>query len=142
MSERLYERDGRVYQPTQWAGSPWSNSHQHGGPVNALFASAAEAAVKQPGLRVVRLTVDLFRPVPLAPLALDWRFVRKGRRIANIDAELTLPEGGLISRASAVLLLANQNQPRSWNQTPPPTLQLDRAEPVEFMPRIFLKSMF
>ncbi|MGE4605580.1 MAG: acyl-CoA thioesterase domain-containing protein, partial [Myxococcota bacterium] len=141
MPQSIYERDGRVYQPTEWAGSPWSKSHQHGGPVNALFASAAEAAAEQTGLRVVRLTVDLFRPVPLVGLALDWRFVRKGRRIANIDAELSHPEGDLISRASALLLRASKDQPRSWDQTPPPTLQLDRAEPVEFMPRAFRDSV-
>ena len=53
-------RDGthevEIFTPTEWAGSPWSGQHQHGGPVNALFARAAEEAAKQTGLRVVRLT--------------------------------------------------------------------------------------
>ncbi len=73
MSGFLYRRTGDVYAPTQWAGSPWSRELQHGGPVNGLIASAAEAAAAETGLRVVRLSVDLFRPTPLEPLALAWQ---------------------------------------------------------------------
>jgi hypothetical protein len=138
--DHVYEQEGRVYSPTEWAGSPWSERHQHGGPVNALFAMAAEEAAGQAGLRVVRLTVDLFRAVPRTPLVLDWSFVRQGRRIANVEAELTQPgDGQRISRASAVLLRPNEGLPRSWEHTPAPPPQLEGAEPVEFMPRSFRK---
>lgn len=137
MSEHLYERDDRIFAPTSWAGSPWSDGLQHGGPVNALFARAAEEAAEQTGLRVVRLTVDLFRPVPRVPLALDWRFVRRGRRLASVDASLSRPQGGeLVSRASVVLLKPSGDLPRSWRQTPPPpVLDWNALEAVEFMPR-------
>ncbi|MBW1884326.1 MAG: thioesterase family protein [Deltaproteobacteria bacterium] len=136
MSDHIFERDGNVYRPTEWAGSPWSEGHQHGGPINALFATAAEEASLQTGLRVVRLTVDLFRSVPRVPLVLEWRFVRQGRRIAVIEAELTLPDSGeVISRASSVLLAPNKDTPSSWQHTPAPPLDLAGTEPVEFMPR-------
>jgi hypothetical protein len=136
MAEHVYERDGRIYTPTEWAGGPWSTGFQHGGPVNALFAKAAEEAAAGTELRVVRLTVDLFRPVPLAPLALDWRFVREGRRIAVIEASLSQPGGGeCISRASSVLLRPDGDLPRSWQHTPAPPLALAGAEKVDFMPR-------
>jgi hypothetical protein len=135
MPEPVYEQEGRVYAPTRWAGSPWSEHHQHGGPVNALFAKTAEEAAQECGLRVVRLTVDLFRPVPLLPLRLDDRFVRRGRRIANLEAELRLPgEAEPVARASAVLLRPSAVE-RSWTHAPTPPLELDRAEPVEFMPK-------
>lgn len=134
--DHLYERDGRVFAPTAWAGSPWSDELQHGGPVNALFALAAEEAAAHSGLRVVRLTVDLFRPVPRAPLELDWRFVRQGKRIANVEATLAYPGSSEpISRASAVLLRPNADAPRSWQQVPPPQPDWKHLEPVEFMPR-------
>jgi len=135
MTDHVYERQGSVYAPTDWAGSPWSERHQHGGPVNALFAKAAEDAAGEAGLRVVRLTVDLFRPVPKLPLSLDWHFVRRGRRVANLAAELRLPnDDEPISRASAVLLRPS-DLARSWSHAPAPPLELDRAEPVEFMPK-------
>ncbi len=137
MHEHIYERDNDVYTPTQWAGSPWSRDHQHGGPVNALFAKAAEEAADQSGLRVVRLTVDLFRPVPLAPLLLEWRFVREGRRLANVAAQLRRPgETEPISRASVVLLRPTVDLPSSWEHAPPPP-QLEGCEPVEFMPEAY-----
>lgn len=134
MSDHVYERDGNVFIPTEWSGSPWSEGHQHGGPVNALFATAAQEAAAEADLRVVRLTVDLFRSVPRVPLALTWRFVRKGRRIAVIEAELSLPDSGeLISRASSVLLAPTTDSPQSWTHTPAPPLALADAEQTEFM---------
>ena len=135
MADHVYERDGAVYTPTEWAGSPWSKAHQHGGPVNALFARAAEEAAAKAGLRVVRLTVDLFRPVPLAPLRLECHPVREGRRIAVIEARLVDPAGDEpVSRASAVLLRPSEDMPRTWEHTPPPPLDLGGAEEAEFMP--------
>lgn len=136
MSSHIYDREGNLYAPTEWASSPWSERNQHGGPVNALFASAAEEAALRTDLRVVRLTVDLFRPVPRVPLVLDWHFVREGRRIAVVEASLSLPgEDPPISRASAVLLRPDRDLPRSWEHTPAPPLALAGAEPVEFMPK-------
>lgn len=137
MGEHVYERDGSVFVPTEWAGSPWSDRNQHGGPVNALFAKAAEDAARETNLRVVRLTVDLFRPVPRVPLALEWRFVRKGRRIARVEAELCPPGGGdRISCASALLLRPSSDLPRNWGHAPAaPPMGLDGTEPVEFMPK-------
>jgi hypothetical protein len=109
--------------------------------VNALFALAAEEAAGEAGLRVVRLTVDLFRPVPRLPLALHRRFVRRGRRIANLEAELRHPEDGeCLSRASAVLLRPTQELPRSWEHVPAPAPRLEATEPVQFMPKAIRES--
>ena len=44
VSDHIYDEADGVYTPTEWAGSPWSKRHQHGGPINALFAKAAEDA--------------------------------------------------------------------------------------------------
>ncbi len=135
MSDYIYTRDGNVFVPSPWTGSPWSEGLQHGGPVNALFATAAEEAATHSGLRPVRLTVDLFRPVPRVPLELSWRFVREGRRIAAIEADLTMPETGeCISRASSVLLAPSENAPRSWEHTPVPPLAVAGTEPLDFVP--------
>ena len=142
MSDHIYERQDNTYTPSEWAGSPWSVENQHGGPVNALFARAAEEAATQTGLQVTRLTVDLFRAVPMLPLDLAWRFVRRGRRIAAIEAELRLTDQDeCISRASAVLLQPQPDLPRSWSQAPAPPMDLQSNEDVEFMPRDMRQSM-
>ena len=138
MSDFVYQREGEIFSPTPWAGSPWSDGLQHGGPVNALFALAAEEAAEEAGLRVVRLTVDLMRPVPRVPLALTWRFVRRGWRLANVEAALSQPEGGdPVCRASAVLLAPSHDWERQWQQTPPPPPGIETLEPVEFMPKSY-----
>ena len=136
MSDYVYDRDGDLFVPTRWSGSPWSEGFQHGGPINAIFATAAEETANESGLQVVRLTVDLFRSVPRVPLKLTRRYVRNGRRIAVIEAELSLPDTGeLISRASSMLLAPSKDAPSSWGHTPTPPLELSETEPVEFMPK-------
>jgi hypothetical protein len=110
--------------------------------VNALFALAAEEAARESGLRVVRLTVDLFRPVPREPLRMAWRFVRRGKRLANVEASLARPDAAdPISRATAVLLAPSADAPKSWRQTPPPPPDWAGLEPVEFMPEAYRSSI-
>ncbi len=144
----IYRREGETFAPSEWAGSPWSAELQHGGPVNALFARMAEEAAAEAGLQVARLTVDLFRPVPMEPLACSWRFVRRGRRIANVEVELRRvgapafsagsdPDStsAPISRASAVLLLRREDLESSIEAEPEAPPVRSDAGPVEFMPR-------
>jgi hypothetical protein len=75
----------------------------HGGPPSGLLARAVERANTDPGLHVARMTVDLFRPVPKAPLHVTTEFVREGRRIAVIEASLFAGDVE-VSRATALLL--------------------------------------
>jgi hypothetical protein len=103
MSDAIYRRSADVYHPNEWAGGPWSKLHQHGGAVAALLARGAATAASETGLRVARLTLDLFRPVPVRPLRMERRFPRAGHRIAV--AELSLFDGDVeVTRASALLL--------------------------------------
>ena len=55
MPDHVYERDADVFVPTEWAASPWSQRNQHGGPVNALFAVAADELREQICLTQCRL---------------------------------------------------------------------------------------
>ena len=82
MPDFVYSRDGDLFTPTKWAGSPWSHELQHGGPVCGLVAAAAEEVARESELRVTRLTVDLCRPTPLAPLRRVTQLLRRGRRLA------------------------------------------------------------
>lgn len=84
----LYQREGDLFIPSEWAGSPWSSTAQHGGPVNALFMHGVESAALEVGMQIARLTVDLFKPVPLEPLRLSSVFLRRGRRLAVVELNL------------------------------------------------------
>jgi hypothetical protein len=134
MPEAIYRREGDVYAPTPWAGSPWSRELQHGGPVCGLFAMAAEAAARETGLAVARLTVDLCRPTPFEPLRLAWRFARRGRRLALVDTSLRRGEEE-ITRGSALLLAKREGAPNGWLPDEPPPPGPEGLEPTPFMPR-------
>ena len=136
--DAIYRRDGELYLPTEWAGGPWSPKHQHGGAAAALLARGALEASRETGLRVARLTIDLFRPVPMEPLRLVRRFARQGRRI--VVAELSLRHGeDEVTRASALLLREREDLAPTWtaggDASPPPGPEA--CEKAEFMPRAY-----
>jgi acyl-CoA thioesterase len=99
----IFTREGETFVPTDLARSPWSPLLLHGGPPAGLLARAVALANPDPAMHVARLTIDLFRPVPKAPLTVSTSVVREGRRILVMEASL-LADGAEVSRASALLL--------------------------------------
>lgn len=88
MDEALYlPRDGG-YRPTGLTQGPWSEGAQHGGPPAALLARAIEAEPTPVPMHVVRITVELMRPVPLKPLTIDTEVIRPGKRVRLVAASL------------------------------------------------------
>lgn len=88
----LYTFDGTSYLPGPLCVGPWSSDAQHGGPVSALLAGALESAVDprfdDVAVQVVRVTVELLRPVPLAPLTITSAVVRPGRNVQLVEAAM------------------------------------------------------
>lgn len=99
----IFIPDGNMFVPTELAGSPWGEQVLHGGPPAGLMARAIERCGYDPAFQVARLTVDLFRPVPRAPLLVDVRTVRQGRRIIVAEASLFAADIE-VSRATVLLL--------------------------------------
>lgn len=108
MTEVLFDRDGDVYLPTPASGSPWHPNMLHGGAVSGLFGFGVDQqALAWPEFRLGRLTMDLLRPVPRAPLTLGCELRRDGGRLKVMD--LTLHhDDTLVASASAVLQKAHQ----------------------------------
>ena len=94
--------------PTDRARGPWSRDVLHGSPVAALLAHCVEERLRESGsataqLRLARLTVDLFRPVPFDELTITLESRRQGRRLAVFD--LTLAGSGRdVTRSTALCL--------------------------------------
>jgi hypothetical protein len=89
--------------PTEFSRSAWGTGLVHGGPPAGLLARAIERDFLLEGWHPARLTVDLFRPVPVAPLTVVTKSVRSGRRIHAVEAAIVV-DGAVITRATAVLL--------------------------------------
>ena len=84
----LFDVDGDRFLPSPHTSSPWSPDSLHGGAAAALLARATELHDPDPPMRIVRMTIDLVRPVPVAPLTIDIRTIRPGRRVSVVAADL------------------------------------------------------
>lgn len=95
-------RDGDWFVPTDLARGPWDPRAQHGGAPAALLAHVAETTVADDGFFLARLTFELTRPVPIAPLQVKVESGR-GRNVRRLN--LTIEhEGKPVSRATALFL--------------------------------------
>jgi acyl-CoA thioesterase len=100
----------------------------NGGAVSALCARAAELhddpdAARSEQQIMARLTVDLVRPAPLAPLTVRTSTVRPGRTVQLVAVEVAA-DGVVVSRALALRMrTADLPLPRPAQDPPPPFAQ-------------------
>ncbi|WP_100640867.1 thioesterase family protein [Marinobacter salexigens] len=129
MDKALFQRDGDFFVPTPSSRSPWSPQHLHGGPVVGLMAHAMEKATNNERLNLARLTVDLLRPVPDAPLTVNTRLVRGGSRLQILEASL-LAGDTKVARASALFLETSEQEVPDYGHFGP-SEHRPPVEPVE-----------
>jgi hypothetical protein len=97
----LYVPDGDGYEATALTIGPWDPGLQHAGPPAALLLREAERAGGIDGGQTVRLSYDIFAPVPVGPVRISASVVRPGRRIELVAAELTGADLRPLMRLSA-----------------------------------------
>jgi len=106
LPEALYEaaEEPGAFAATGLTSGPWDPRLQHAGPPAALLARAVEARSAIDGGQTVRLSYDILRPVPVAPLRIEARTLRPGRRVEQLEATLSAaddPAGAPLMRATA-----------------------------------------
>jgi hypothetical protein len=95
--------DGDTFVPTEIARGPWGETVS-GTYVGGLLGHVIERDTDtDPEVRPARLTVDLLRPVAMAPVHTRSTVLRRGRRLWLVDAELK-QAGTVVARARAVFL--------------------------------------
>jgi hypothetical protein len=100
--EAFFLPDGDGFVATELTRGPWSRDLQHGGPPSALIARAVRRAAGPEG-RIVRVTVDLLRPVPLGRVTIAIEPVREGRAARVYRARLSV--GGKESLNATALVV-------------------------------------
>ncbi|MGL5165536.1 MAG: thioesterase family protein [Afipia sp.] len=99
--EAVFRVEGNRVFTSEHAAGPWDPRMQHGGAPSSLIVWAAERIPSPQPMHVARLTVDLMRPVPVAPLTIETEVVREGRKI-QLCAIRLLAEGIEVVRATVL----------------------------------------
>ena len=81
--EAIYRVEGAQVLTSAFAGGPWDPKLQHGAAPASLICWAVERLPSAVPMRVARLTVDLMRPVPVAPLTLEIEAAIAARQAAR-----------------------------------------------------------
>ncbi|UXA18221.1 thioesterase family protein [Mycobacterium sp. SMC-4] len=118
-SRAFFDVDGEDFVPTSWARGPWGQMVS-GNYAGGLLGYAVDNAVTDTELHPARLTVDLLRPVAMAPVQLQTSVRRSGRRLHLLDASMT-QNGVEVARAGA-LYLRRGEQPSGDRWTTPITM--------------------
>ena len=89
MSPAFYTLDGERFISSELTRGPWSNQHQHGGPPCALLGRAlSRHGDEADAFFLARITVELLRPVPIAPLTVRCAVIRPGKSVERLEAVL------------------------------------------------------
>ena len=100
--EPVFHREGGGFVPTGHARGPWHPEQLHGGAPAALLAGAVQDLA--PEMQVARLGYDFLGPVPLAPLEVEVRIAKPGRRFQLAEGELRGAGGRTLVVVRAALL--------------------------------------
>src|SRR6476660_5221737 len=79
--EAVFREQEGLFIPSAAASGPWGADKLHGGPVFGLLTRACERAAGDAELVATRLTFDLYRAVPMAPLSVRAEVLRQGGRL-------------------------------------------------------------
>lgn len=90
--------DVEWFTPTDHSRGPWDPDACHAGPPTGLLVRAMERAL--PSVRLVRITVDLAKPIPMAGFRIAAEVTRRGRTVAATRAAIVDGEG--VVRVTAI----------------------------------------
>jgi hypothetical protein len=128
----FFLEDGGSFVPTEATRGPWDPDAQHAGPPSALVGRAIELCEPREGMRIGRVTFEILRPVPLAPLRAEARVSRPGRSVEMLDASLSGPDGEVMRARAWRLEAGDLELTAPAGAAPPPGPE--QGAPREFFP--------
>lgn len=134
MPAAFYERSGDGYVATELTRGPWDPGAQHAGPPAALLGRELERLPEADEFQVGRVTFEILRSVPIAPVRLGARVLRPGRRVQLVEAELSV-EGEVLMRATAWRIrVGSVELPPAAMAAPEPPPGPERGRDADFFP--------
>jgi hypothetical protein len=141
--EAIYRLDGGRVLVSPNAAGPWDPTMQHGSAPAALVVWAAEAVPTKVPMRIARVTIDLMRPVPLAPLTVRTDVKREGRKIQLCAIRLRA-EGVIVVGATVLKIKVQASELPPEAEILPvelPGPAQSRVEPADFSSSPFVTGM-
>lgn len=134
MLDAFYEPDGDLCIATELTRGPWDPGAQHAGPPSALLAREIELLPESERFQVGRISFEILRPIPIAPVEVTTRVLRPGRRVRLVEAELAV-EGEVLMRAAAWQLeIAPVELPAGAGERPPAPPAPEKGAAGDFFP--------
>jgi Thioesterase-like superfamily len=132
--DAFYEPDGDRLVATELTRGPWDPGAQHAGPPAALLGRALEQLPGGEGMQVGRLTFEILRSVPIAPVTVSAEVVRPGKKVQMIAAELSVEDEVLMRVRGWRLRSAELEIPAEAASAPPAPRFPEAAEDFDFFP--------
>lgn len=127
--------------PSELSSGPWNPDHQHGGAVTGLLTRALDRLEAPVPMRLSRITVEMFRGVPISPLRVETMTMRAGRRIQGVESRLFAGNDRnevLVARATGLRIRIATDLPEMETRAPrdpalgsPPTNLRERRTDFE-----------
>jgi hypothetical protein len=117
---------------TAWTIGPWNRESQHAGPPAALLGRAIERVIARPDMQVVRVTCEILRPVPVAPLRVAAQVLRPGRSVTFASASLSDDAGVVMQAQGWAIRTQELDLERAVHGEPPPAGPGDGASSETF----------
>jgi hypothetical protein len=137
--DAIFRVDGNRVVTSANAAGPWDPGMQHGSAPASLVVWAAERIPTPVPMHVARVTIDLMRPVPVAPLTLETEVLREGRKI-QLCAVRLYANGTLTVGATVLKIKTQANELPSEAVEQPVVLPGPDQSPVD--PASFSNSPF
>lgn len=103
-SEAFFRQLGEdLFEASKWTRGPWSPEHQHAGPPAALVAGRIETMLGPP-FRVVRVSIEIPRPVPIGQLRIERAIRRDGSAVKVVEGRLFDEQDKLVLSAEVFAL--------------------------------------
>ncbi len=123
MADAFFRAEGDArYAPTELTRGPWDPDSQHAGPPAGLIGRAVERLEGGENRHVARITFEILRPIPIAPLTVEAQIVRPGRSVELVEASLSDADGEVITARAWRLRIAPVELPPGLGSTDGPGL--------------------
>lgn len=140
MMDALFRVDGRHVITAPDAAGPWDPTMQHGGAPSSLIAWIAGQVPAPAAMQIVRLTIDLMRPVPVAPLTFETEILREGRKIQLVAVRLYANSRLVVQGTVLKIRTAPTELPPGLSDPPVAWPGPDASRPIE--PHIHSRNPF